>query len=187
MFYPLNYGERAGPGEQAVGGAIVGGGGKSGRGPRCLSCKPAPAQASALGRLLHLQTMRSRLITHRCTHWLAIFVVWFAALAPTLSQALKGPAAAMLDEICSAAGFVVLAADGASTPADDPGPGHVMGDFEHCPFCLLQGHASALPSQPPAAAVPAGLRLEAPRLFLQAGHTLHVWASAQARAPPLLA
>jgi hypothetical protein len=131
--------------------------------------------------------MRSRLITHRCTHWMAIFVVWFAALAPTLSQAFTGSAAARLVEICTAAGFVSVAADGNTAPAEAPAPGHSAGDFEHCPFCFLQGHASALPSQPSAAFAPAGLRFEVPRLFLQAARTSHVWASAQARAPPLSA
>lgn len=131
--------------------------------------------------------MRSRLITHRCTHWMAIFVVWFAALAPTLSQAFAGSATARLVEICTAAGFVSVAADGNAAPADAPAPGHAAGDFEHCPFCFLQGHASALPSQPPAAIAPAGLRFEVPRLFLQADRTSHVWATAQARAPPLSA
>lgn len=128
--------------------------------------------------------MRSRLITHRCTHWMAIFVVWFAALAPTLSQAFKGPAAGPFDEICTVAGFVPVAAEGDAAPAGQPAPGHVAGDFEHCPFCFLQAHAAALPSQPPAAVAPAGLRFEVPRLFLQASRPLHAWASAQARAPP---
>jgi len=130
--------------------------------------------------------MRSRLITHRCTHWMAIFVVWLAALAPTLSQAFTGSAAARLDEICSAAGFVSVAADGNTAPAEAPAPapGHAAGDFEHCPFCFLQGHAPALLSQPPAAFAPVGLRFEVPRLFLQAARTQHAWAPAQARAPP---
>lgn len=131
--------------------------------------------------------MRSRLITHRCTHWMAIFVVWFAALAPTLSHAFQGPAAGMWGEICTAAGFVSVAVEGSAAPAEQPGAGHAMGDFAHCPFCFLQGHASALPSQPPAAIAPVGLRFAVPRLFLQATRTLHVWASAQARAPPLSA
>lgn len=128
--------------------------------------------------------MRSRLITHRCTHWMAIVVVWFAALAPTLSQAFTGSASAKFIEVCTAAGFVTVAADGSAAPAEPAAPAHAMGDFEHCPFCFLQAHAPGLPSQPPAAVAPAGLRFEVPRLFLQAGRTLHIWASAQARAPP---
>lgn len=131
--------------------------------------------------------MRSRLITHRCTHWMAIFVVWFAALAPTLSQAFSGQAASRFVEICTAAGFVSVAADGDAAPAEAPAAGHAAGDFEHCPFCFLQGQAMALPSQPPAAFAPAGLRFEVPRLFLQAARTQHAWAPAQARAPPLSA
>jgi len=131
--------------------------------------------------------MRSRFITHRCTHWMAIFVVWFAALAPTLSHAFLGPAAAMMEEICTTAGYEWVASDGSTAPAEQPAPGHAAGDFEHCPFCFLQGHASALPSQPPAAFAPGGLRFDVPRLFLLAARTSHAWASAQARAPPLSA
>lgn len=134
--------------------------------------------------------MRSRLITHRCTHWLAIFVVWFAALAPTLSQAFTGSASARLVEICTAAGFVSVAVDGGSAPgapSQPVDPHHALGEFEHCPFCFLQGHAPVLPSQPVALIAPTGLRYAVPRLFLQAARTSHAWAPAQARAPPLSA
>lgn len=125
---------------------------------------------------------------HRCVHWMAIFVIWFAALAPTLSQAFASPMASVFDEICTATGFVSASADGEAGPTQgQPGSGHPMGDVGHCPFCFLQGHAVALPSQPAVALAPAGLRFEMPSLFLQARHPLHAWASAQARAPPLSA
>jgi len=131
--------------------------------------------------------MRSRLFTHRCTHWMAIVVIWFAALAPTLSHALQHGTDLTLDDICTAAGFVGASADGRAAPADQPAPGHATGHFEHCPFCFLQGHAVALPSPSLSVEPPAGLRDEVPHLFLQVARTPHVWAVAQARAPPLSA
>ncbi|MDO9314443.1 MAG: DUF2946 domain-containing protein [Burkholderiaceae bacterium] len=132
--------------------------------------------------------MRSRFTTHLHVRWMTIFVVWFACLAPTVSHAMRDLGLPTLGAICTSNAFLSAKLNGANTPTWEPAdksvPGPVADGLAHCPFCFLQGHDSALPSQPLALSMPGGLRVELPRLFLQATHTLHAWTSAQPRAPP---
>jgi len=99
-----------------------------------------------------------------------VCLLWFAALAPTVSHLRHGMPVAW-DEICSVG----------DAAGRDPGP---AGDvLMHCPFCLLQAQLPLLPGTV-ALALPALARHEAPVLFLQAGRTLHAWVAAQPRGPP---
>ena len=132
--------------------------------------------------------MRSRLLTNICTRWIAIFVVWFASLAPTVSHALYTAGDAGVGAICSSSGVlwtgVEAVDDSGREPSGSPAPRSELGDLAHCAFCICQGHDSLLPSEPLVVRLPDTLRFEVPRLFLRAKHTLHAWASAQPRAPP---
>ena len=110
-------------------------------------------------------------------------VLLLASLAPGVARALafsRGditPWAA----VCSSAQGQVQAGMGDTTnPA-----GMASHLLEHCPMCAL--HSDSLAPPPATGAVLPALRLghALPQLFLQAAHTLPVWAPAQARAPPL--
>lgn len=132
--------------------------------------------------------MRSRLLTNICTRWIAIFVVWFASLAPTVSHALYTAGDAGVGAICSSSGVlwtgVEAVDDSGREPSGSPASRSELGDLAHCAFCICQGHDSLLPSEPLVVRLPDPLRFEVPRLYLRAKHTLHAWASAQPRAPP---
>lgn len=132
--------------------------------------------------------MRSRFTTHLHVRWMTIFVVWFACLAPTVSHAMRDLGLPTLGAICTSGASVSANINGGNTPIGNPSdgsvPGHAADGLAHCPFCFLPGHDSVLPSQPLTLSMPDGLRVEVPRLFLQATHTLHAWTRAQPRAPP---
>lgn len=115
--------------------------------------------------------------------WIAIFAILLAALAPSLARALAPPQEAMpWTEICSVGGpQVAHDAAPASAPARHDGMG-----FKHCPFCLNQAGAAALPSTPfswRAPAVDGGACL-ASAVALPVFRPLR--AAAQPRAPPVL-
>lgn len=129
--------------------------------------------------------------------WLTAWVMLAAAVAPAISQWLwsQRADASQWVEVCSAQGtrWVAVGTDAASASASGEGPAVPQGPGKelahgqgHCPACLVQDHHPGLP--------PAALALlpEAPRgqgvpaLFLSAPRTLAVWATAQARAPPVL-
>jgi len=100
----------------------------------------------------------------RLRAWLAVWLIAFATLSPTLTQALaatQGPGHGM--EVCTSSGprtldldgSVDLAADaGAAQGADHPAPGSLAGG--HCPLCLLS-HGGLAP--PPATAFFAATQL----------------------------
>ena len=121
-----------------------------------------------------------RPVHRRLAGWLALAALLLAALAPTLSHALRASPDSPWLAVCTAQGPArLLALDG---PGDGlPGAAHAA---DHCPLCSL--HLPGL-GLPPAAATPAladGLAHALPRAFLAAPRTLHVWSCAQARAPP---
>ncbi len=119
--------------------------------------------------------------------WLALVAVLALALMPTLSHALtfaRGDTVAWA-EVCTPQGLKVVAVDGrdAEAPA---APVNIAAHLEHCPFCKLSSHdALPLPPALPAVAEPLPPGPFLPPLWLQAPRTLHAWASAQPRAPPL--
>lgn len=115
---------------------------------------------------------------------MASCVIFFAALAPTISQALvlvSGDSAA-LAEICSTAGFKRVQLDPSGRLGEPANPRVAMAD--HCPFCTFQSHAIAPPPPPVAMASLTPLAFEAPAPFLTAPRTLFAWATAQPRGPP---
>lgn len=118
--------------------------------------------------------------------WLALWVMAFAALAPTVSR-LRGPEQRVVwVQVCSSSGTQWMALDtGTGTETPTPGtPTHTQAD-SHCGYCLLQHHVPVLPVAA-SAWVPAVLT--ALRVRLGSGHsTVFVRALRQAhhpRAPP---
>jgi hypothetical protein len=116
--------------------------------------------------------------------WVAILAILMAALAPSISHAIGLTMPPSWAEICSTAGKRLVPVDGDFTPKSHP-PG-AMNHLEHCPYCSLHLDAVALPPVAPQVALPLVLAHQVPEAFLHADRTLSVWASAQARAPPIL-
>ncbi|MBB4843016.1 hypothetical protein HNP55_001535 [Paucibacter oligotrophus] len=121
--------------------------------------------------------------------WIACFAMLWAALAPSISHALQsglnqGPGSGWT-EVCTVTGakLVLLAPDGAASSSGSPAE---IQTLKHCPCCSLHSHELGLPPAPPdqALLLLPQLGQALPALFLHAPRTLHVWASAQPRAPP---
>ena len=108
------------------------------------------------------------------------------ALLPTVSRAWGLGAEPVgvhaMVEVCTTDGLrMVPNADGqASTDTS----AHHADAFERCAHCVLGGAPLAVPPAMPAWQVSDPRAHALPALFLQAPHTLHVWAAAQPRAPP---
>lgn len=124
------------------------------------------------------------LLRHRCRRlsWVAFFAIFGLVFAPTISHAVAlATTGGAWTDICSA--------DTPAAGAADAGGSHlpVTGDhFQHCPLCGL-GASPLLPPTLATLAVPSGLRAGPPPLFGQSPRPLFSWATAQPRAPPLLA
>jgi hypothetical protein len=123
----------------------------------------------------------------RFAAWLAMCVMVFGALAPTLAQAMV--AASDNDqwvEICSASGMVWLKADGSDvTGAVAPAQGAPMGDMgKHCPWCGFHGAAAGLPPDASRAPAPVVAHHALPA-SVHSAQCSAVQRMAQARAPPL--
>lgn len=117
---------------------------------------------------------------HRLATWVTLFTLVLTLLAPTVSRAMayvQGEVAPW-GVICS---VNEAQADGHSSSPTIP-VAHVL---DHCPFCSLHSDASGMPPVFLPVVAPSTLAHALPSLFLQAPRTLHAWAPAQARAPPL--
>jgi hypothetical protein len=121
--------------------------------------------------------------SRRFTAWIACMAMLAALFMPGLSYALSaqspahGASHAADHEFCSTE----------AAPESAPAPVHSAFHGAHCPFCLLHMDVAA---PPPALSgflpLRTGLRYRAPA-FLHARRSLHVWLSAQPRAPPAFA
>jgi len=113
-------------------------------------------------------------ITRSVAAWIACFAILFAALAPSISQAVTISQGGSWVEICSASGTRLVKADS----------GDATLHIDHCPFCathavplgLLPNAGFVLPLPDTAALYPS--------LFYHAPRTLPAWTYAQSRAPP---
>ena len=113
-----------------------------------------------------------------------MFAFVMAAVAPTISHALRSPASdAWISQICTSDGARLTPADNATSDRSAPEPSQVH-FLEHCPFCSLQAATAWLPSAP-TVVVLLGLSAQAPSPVGLAGGSSQVWPAAQARAPPL--
>ena len=110
-------------------------------------------------------------------HWLAIAVLLWGFLLPSVSQALglnHTALGAVTDEVCSATG----------THAADGDASHQSGD-SHCPLCTLH-HVSGGPASAPLLRFELGQPSHwVPPLYLQARAARFAWVLQPAQAPPL--
>ena len=113
--------------------------------------------------------------------WIAIFAMLALALLPSVSRALSAGRGAGDIEVCTPAGFRLIAAADRGAP-DEPAGLEVR--LEHCPLCSLTAHALGMPPAPLAALPLAPAAAEAPPRRLQAAPAIVSWARAQPRAPP---
>jgi len=119
--------------------------------------------------------------------WIAILVMWASALMPTIARALAAQAPASWVEVCTDVGMKRVAVDDDGRPADTGAPASANPMTDHCVFCSLGGpDGAALPASG-TPLLTSGLSDTVPVLFLRAPYTLHAWAHAQPRAPPLRA
>lgn len=120
----------------------------------------------------------------RFISWIACFAILMSALAPAISQALRGGSPDTWAEVCTTLGAKLVLVDGGAADKSSPGaPSDHLS--QHCPYCSLHSTVGL----PPTAATSIALQPLAyavPRLFLAAPRTLHAWVSAQPRAPPQL-
>jgi hypothetical protein len=103
----------------------------------------------------------------------------FAALAPSISQAMSLSRGETWAEICSVSGPKFVKADTGSPLKQQTT--HV----EHCPFCAT--HAGSFAPPPPGASITFAT-LDTPNtrptLFYRSPRPLSIWSTAQSRAPP---
>jgi hypothetical protein len=125
-----------------------------------------------------------RNLHRRLVAWMAIGVLLFATLAPSVTLALRSDTGSWV-EICTAMGMkMVRAAD--ADPGDSTAPGSMLASTEHCPWCSLHAPVLGLPSTPPALLPTVDRADFRPWAFRHAPYTLHAWYQAQPRAPPSL-
>jgi len=121
-------------------------------------------------------------VARQLTLKIALFAMLMAALAPTISHAMRSGGSDVWFEVCTAVGAKWVTA--AKANLDDTAPG-TPAMLDDCPYCILHGHSAALPNAPVAVLAASALQFAVPQLFLHATHTLHAWVTAQPRAPPL--
>lgn len=128
----------------------------------------------------------------RLATWLALVAMLALVLMPMVSRALASQMNAKgWIEVCSAQGARWVSLNASSSPADDIAPAQdpsqgLLAQLDHCDYCSLAHATPVLPSVTPAFAMPLQHAM-VPELFLQAPRRLHVWSTAQSRAPPLSA
>ena len=119
--------------------------------------------------------------TRRPFQWIAIMAMLLAALVPTVSRAVSFASGTTWVEVCTARGTAWVAAGEASSESPPSGE-HAL---EQCSYCTGHLPALGLPPSPSMHPVLEARGDALPAAFLAAPRTLHAWASAQPRAPPL--
>ena len=124
--------------------------------------------------------MRGMGVWHRHIAWWLLWVMAFAAAAPSVSKWLASNTT-ILVEVCNSQGVqrIAINLDASSTPETT-----VAADV-HCGYCILQHHCPALPSEPALWGLPT---VASHRLALGRGSTTvfqrFVRSAHHARAPP---
>ncbi len=114
--------------------------------------------------------------------WIAMLVILFGALAPTVSHALAAAGlSADTVEICTVNGYKVVKLTDTDSRKAPSSPQHGM---EHCAFCTIHGGSHALTSTRLVTFAPGPGRDIYPPLFYSAPRSLHAWSSAKPRGPP---
>jgi Protein of unknown function (DUF2946) len=116
---------------------------------------------------------------------IALLVMTFAMLSPSLANALGQSSPVMWVELCSADGMRRVAVDSSGTPLDasQQSATHVS---EHCPFCHLEHANLALPPAPVQPQIAPTERADFPARFYTAPRPCHTWAPSRSRGPPAL-
>jgi hypothetical protein len=108
-----------------------------------------------------------------------------SSLAPVVAQAMVAATGKLQwVEVCSASGIITLkavAADAQDVESDQGSPAPGMAN--HCPWCVFHGSAAAPPLSNLSVPAPAAMVQTEP-VFSGKPFVSHVWADAQARAPP---
>jgi len=119
---------------------------------------------------------------NRSIRWGTLIALVLATLAPGMAHALRQLRGDALPwaEICSASGGMRRL----QLP-DSSEPGQMQHAFEHCTACVLQTPAAPPPAATANVDARADLAHTVPAALLRAPRTLHAWASAQPRAPPV--
>jgi len=115
--------------------------------------------------------------------WLASIAMLFAALAPSMSQAMAVMSGDTWTEICSTGGTRIVKVTSATGDVADHAPSDV-GHVDHCPLCATHAGSFALPPGAGYSVPLIDTRETHPFLFFQSPQPLATWNRAQARAPP---
>lgn len=121
-------------------------------------------------------------MTRLSAAWIACLAMLFAALAPSVSQAMSAAPGNTWTEICSIGGskFVKVASDAGDLSHHTKSNGRHV---EHCPLCATDTGSLAL--TPSAGfSIPLETQETHPFLFFQSPRPLAIWTVAQSRAPP---
>lgn len=117
---------------------------------------------------------------NRHVAWLALCVIFFGAVAPSVSHLLASTSGRAWVEVCSAYGTQSI-----ETDVDSRQTPKAPISKEHCPFCLLQNHVPVIPTVFGAAVFAVAVISDAPlSLRNTAPPTRFIRHAHQTRAPP---
>jgi len=123
-------------------------------------------------------------MTRHFAAWIACIAMLFAALAPSMSQAMAVMPGSTWTEICGMGGTQFVKVTSAAGDVFDPTPSDVA-HVDHCPLCATHADSFALPPTAGYFVPLIDTRETHPFLFFQSPQPLAIWHLAQARAPPL--
>jgi hypothetical protein len=127
----------------------------------------------AAHRIAVMQALRLR---RHLSLWLTIAAMLMAALAPTVSQAVRASDPVAWAEVCSSTSS---SAKTGQAPVDNAA--HL---FEHCPYCSLHQPVLGMPPAPTALQLPLTIAEALPSLYLSGPRGQHNWDAARPRGPP---
>jgi hypothetical protein len=128
--------------------------------------------------------MQIERMTRHFAAWIACIAMLFAALAPSMSQAMAVMPGSTWTEICGMGGTQFVKVTSAAGDVFDPTPSDVA-HVDHCPLCATHADSFALPPTAGYFVPLIDTRETHPFLFFQSPQPLAIWHLAQARAPPL--
>jgi hypothetical protein len=128
--------------------------------------------------------MQMQRMTRHFAAWIACIAMLFAALAPSMSQAMAVMPGSTWTEICGMGGTRFIKVTSAAGDVSDPAPSDVA-HVDHCPLCATHADSFALPPTARYFVPLIDTGETHPFLFFQSPQPLAIWHLAQARAPPL--
>ena len=114
----------------------------------------------------------------------AILAIQMAALAPSISQILASRSASPWLAICTSTGARWGQAGSGSRGAPAPAQPQDPRAFDHCPYCLLQAHAVAIPPGVATMPLDGSLAYAPPKARPGAARAVVARFGSQPRAPP---